>query len=58
MAEKSLIIEALGEGELLLPALLNAALAANDRAKFHFTLLAAGPRARPPCRRRAAAAAR
>lgn len=39
MAEKSLIIEALGEGELLLPALLNAALAANDRAKFHFTLL-------------------
>lgn len=39
MTEKSLIIEALGEGELLLPALLNAALSANDQAKFHFTLL-------------------
>ena len=37
--EKSHIIDALGESGLLLPALLNAALAANDRAKYYFTLL-------------------
>jgi uncharacterized protein Yka (UPF0111/DUF47 family) len=37
--EKSRIIEALGEEGLRLPALLNDALAANDRAKFLFTVL-------------------
>ncbi len=37
--EKAHIIDALGESGLLLPALLNAALAANDRAKYFFTLL-------------------
>lgn len=37
--EKAHIIDALGEGPLLLPVLLNAALAANDRAKYFFTLL-------------------
>ncbi|MBV6476130.1 MAG: DUF47 family protein [Rhodocyclaceae bacterium] len=37
--EKAHIIDALGEGPLLLPALLNGALAANDRAKYFFTLL-------------------
>lgn len=39
--EKAHIIDALGEGPLLLPVLLNAALAANDRAKYYFTLLQA-----------------
>lgn len=37
--EKAHIIDALGESPLLLPLLLNAALAANDRAKYFFTLL-------------------
>ncbi|HTP64530.1 MAG TPA: hypothetical protein VMJ66_03990 [Geobacteraceae bacterium] len=39
MSEKSRIVAALGEQRLLLPALLNEALAANDRAKYRFTLL-------------------
>ena len=39
MTEKSRIVEALGERGLLLPALVNEALAANDRAKYRFTLL-------------------
>jgi uncharacterized protein Yka (UPF0111/DUF47 family) len=39
MTEKIRIISDLGERGLLLPALLNAALAANDRAKYYFTLL-------------------
>ena len=39
--EKAHIIDALGEGPLLLPVLLNAALAANDRAKYFFSLLQA-----------------
>ncbi len=37
--EKSHIVEALGEEGLRLPALLNEALAANDRAKYLFTVL-------------------
>jgi len=37
--EKSHIIDALGEESLLLPSLLNSALAANDRAKYLFSLL-------------------
>jgi uncharacterized protein Yka (UPF0111/DUF47 family) len=37
--EKSRIVEALGEEGLRLPALLNDALAANDRAKYLFTVL-------------------
>ena len=39
MSEKSRIVAALGESRLLLPALLNRALAANDRAKYRLTLL-------------------
>lgn len=39
MTDKTRIIDALGEPKLLLPALVNEALAANDRAKFYFTLL-------------------
>jgi uncharacterized protein Yka (UPF0111/DUF47 family) len=39
MSEKTRIIGALGERRLLLPALLNEALVANDRAKFRLTLL-------------------
>jgi uncharacterized protein Yka (UPF0111/DUF47 family) len=39
MTEKNRIVDALGERKLLLPALVNAALAANDRAKYLFTLL-------------------
>ena len=39
MTDKTRIIDALGEPKLLLPALANEALAANDRAKFYFTLL-------------------
>lgn len=39
MADKTRIIDALGEPRLLLPTLVNQALAANDRAKFYFTLL-------------------
>jgi uncharacterized protein Yka (UPF0111/DUF47 family) len=39
MSEKTRIVAALGEFRLQLPALLNEALAANDRAKFRLTLL-------------------
>jgi uncharacterized protein Yka (UPF0111/DUF47 family) len=39
MNEKARIIAALGERRLLLPALLNEALVANDRAKYRLTLL-------------------
>ena len=39
MTEKLRIIEALGEEGLLLPGLVNLGLAANDRAKYRFTLL-------------------
>ncbi|MGE0358479.1 MAG: DUF47 domain-containing protein [Burkholderiales bacterium] len=39
--EKARIVEALGEEGLRLPALLNEGLAANDRAKYLFTLLQA-----------------
>src|SRR5262249_38921122 len=39
MTMKAKIIEALGETNLILPTLVNRALAANDRAKYLFTLL-------------------
>ena len=39
MTEKNRIIGALGEHKLLLPALVNTALAANDQTKYLFTLL-------------------
>ncbi len=39
MVEKARIVKSLGEAKLALPELLNAALAANDRAKYFFTLL-------------------
>jgi uncharacterized protein Yka (UPF0111/DUF47 family) len=39
MSEKARIVEALGERRLLLPFLLNEALAANDRAKYRLTLI-------------------
>ena len=39
MTEKLKIVGALGEDALLLPALVNDALAANDRAKYFFSLL-------------------
>jgi uncharacterized protein Yka (UPF0111/DUF47 family) len=39
MSEKARIVAALGERRLLLPFLLNEALAANDRAKYRLTLL-------------------
>ncbi|HTP66241.1 MAG TPA: hypothetical protein VMJ66_12695, partial [Geobacteraceae bacterium] len=39
MSEKTRIVAALGEQRLLMPALLNKALAANDRAKYRLTLL-------------------
>lgn len=39
MTEKTLIVSALGEEKLLLPSLVNAALTANDRIKYLFTLL-------------------
>jgi uncharacterized protein Yka (UPF0111/DUF47 family) len=39
MSEKARIVAALGERLLLLPFLLNEALAANDRAKYRLTLL-------------------
>ena len=39
MTEKNRIIDALGERKLLLPALVNTALTANDQAKYLFTLL-------------------
>jgi uncharacterized protein Yka (UPF0111/DUF47 family) len=41
MTEKTMIIEELGEEELIRPSLVNAALAANDRIKYYFTLLQA-----------------
>jgi hypothetical protein len=37
--EKRSIVRELGEEELLLPGLVNSALAANDRIKYYFTLL-------------------
>ena len=46
MVEKYEILEELGEEKLLLPALVNAALMANDRIKYYFTLIQA---ARAPC---------
>ena len=39
MAEKQKILDALGESQLVVPALVNRALAANDRAKYYFSLL-------------------
>jgi len=39
MSEKAKIVAALGEHRLLLPPLINEALAANDRAKYRLTLL-------------------
>ncbi len=39
MTEKAHIVDALGERALIMPALVNAGLAANDRAKYFFTLL-------------------
>ena len=39
MVEKARIVKSLGEAKLALPELVNAALAANDRAKYLFTLL-------------------
>jgi uncharacterized protein Yka (UPF0111/DUF47 family) len=39
MTEKKEIIKELGESQLLLPGLVNAALVANDRVKYYFTLL-------------------
>ena len=39
MTEKKNILKELGEEELLLPELLNAALGANERIKYYFTLL-------------------
>ena len=41
MADKLHIIESLGEQRLVLPSRVNAALAANDRTKYYFTLLQA-----------------
>lgn len=41
MIKKTSIVAALGEQHLLLPALLNESLAANDRAKYRLTLLQA-----------------
>lgn len=39
MPQKSRILDVLGEQHLLLPALVNTALAANDRVKYYFSLL-------------------
>jgi uncharacterized protein Yka (UPF0111/DUF47 family) len=39
MSQKTRIVDTLGEQSLLRPAVINAALAANDRAKYYFTLL-------------------
>jgi hypothetical protein len=39
MTTKETIIKELGEEELILPVLVNNALAANDRIKYFFTLL-------------------
>lgn len=41
MTEKTRIIDALGEGSLLLPSLLGEALTANDRIKFYLSLIQA-----------------
>ena len=52
MTEKLHIINSLGEQGILLPALVNASLAANDRVKYYFTLLqAAAAHAEHPERR-------
>jgi uncharacterized protein Yka (UPF0111/DUF47 family) len=51
MTQKTRIAVILGERGLVLPALVNAALAANDRAKYYFTLLqSAAGHARQPDR--------
>lgn len=49
MTQKTRIAAILGERELVPPALVNPALAANDRAKYYFTLLqsAAGHAGQP-----------
>lgn len=49
MAEKHRILDALGESQLVVPALIHRALAANDRVKYYFSLLqlAAAYAARP-----------
>ena len=39
MSQKIRIVDTLGERSLLRPMVINAALAANDRAKYYFTLL-------------------
>lgn len=39
MTEKNQIIQELGQGDLLVPTVVNAALAANERVKYCFTLL-------------------
>jgi uncharacterized protein Yka (UPF0111/DUF47 family) len=39
MSQKTRIIDTLGEQSLLRPTIINAALAANDRSKYYFTLL-------------------
>src|SRR5512135_2558929 len=39
MTEKTRILDSLNEQALLLPSLVNRALAANDRVKYRFTLL-------------------
>lgn len=39
MPQKDRILDVLGEQRLLLPGLINAALAANDRVKYYFSLL-------------------
>jgi uncharacterized protein Yka (UPF0111/DUF47 family) len=39
MSQKTRIVDTLGEQSLLRPAVINAALGANDRAKYYFTLL-------------------
>jgi hypothetical protein len=41
MSEKTRILDSLNEQALLLPSLVNRALAANDRVKYRFTLLQA-----------------
>ena len=50
MSAKSRILDALGESRLTLPALVARALAANDRAKYYFSVLqfAAAHAERPP----------
>ena len=52
MTEKNEIIQEIGEKEILLPSLVNAALLANERAKYYFTLLqAAAEHAEHPAER-------